>query len=161
VSRVRIGRIVGFHGLRGTLRIKSLTDFPERFDVGATVFLKGNPLKITEAGFHRGLIQIKLEGITDRTAAEAFRNEYLEAEEEERSDLEEGEFITADLIGLKVVDAKHGEIGKVDNVMLMPAHEMLEVGKVLIPLVAEFVESIDFEKGVIHTTLIDGMIDLN
>ncbi|HRV98862.1 MAG TPA: 16S rRNA processing protein RimM, partial [Aminobacteriaceae bacterium] len=31
MNRVRIGRIVGTHGLRGALKIVPLTDYPERF----------------------------------------------------------------------------------------------------------------------------------
>ena len=40
-SRVRIGRIVGVHGVRGRLKILPLTDSPERFETMESMAVYG------------------------------------------------------------------------------------------------------------------------
>ena len=88
--------------------------------------------------------------------AEKLQWVYVEAEFT-RPKLEEDEFVTEDLIGI-VVETTDGErLGAVEDVLCLPAHDVLQVGEILIPVVKEFVKDIDMEAELIKVTLIPGM----
>ena len=71
--------------------------------------------------------------------------------------MEEDEYLLEDLIGLKVVTVEGEELGVVDAIEDYPAHEILLVGEIMIPLVDEFIKDIDLEDGVMTVKLIYGM----
>ena len=51
-ERLVVARVRGFHGLRGTMRLESLTDrAEERFAVGKSLFVEGtdSPLTVAES----------------------------------------------------------------------------------------------------------------
>jgi 16S rRNA processing protein RimM len=154
-----VAQIVGSFGIRGELKIDPLTDFHARFAKGSRLRLKGNWLTVEAIREHRGRPLMKLEGVNDKTAADALQWEYLEAIVTERPVLEEDEFFVEDLIGLRVVSEDGRELGKIDDIVPNPAHDILQVGAVLIPVVKEFVKEIDLEAGVVTVHLIPGLAD--
>lgn len=153
-----IGRIVGAFGIQGEVKIDPLTDFWERFRKGSRLRLKGDWVTVEGYREHKGRPLLRLSGVKDATAAEALQWEYLEANVADRPELDEDEFFTADLIGLRVVSTDGRELGEVDDILENPAHEILEVGEVLIPVVKEFITGIDLDEGVITVQLIPGML---
>lgn len=157
-ERVRIGQIVGVHGIRGQVKVDPLTDFVERLSEGSRLFLRGDWVRVEKFQIHKGRPILGLSGVKDRNTAETLRGEYLEAILDQKPELEEDEFLVEDLIGLKVVDAAGKEIGFVEEVLAYPAQDILQVGEVLIPLVKEFVKSIDMEQNLITVELIPGML---
>ena len=50
-------------------------------------------------------------------------------------------------------------LGKVDQVLPYPAHDVLVVGKIMIPAVQEFVKEVDLEGKRIVVKLLEGMED--
>jgi 16S rRNA processing protein RimM len=155
----RVGQIVGAFGLKGLVKVVPLTDFLERFEKGSRLRLKGEWVEIEEFRIHKKRPLLKLSGITTATAAEALQWEYLEIPAAEKPELEEDEFLSEDLIGLKVVTVEGRELGEVDDVIPMPAHDVIQIGELLIPAVREFVKDIDFDANVMTVKLIPGMID--
>lgn len=153
---VRIGQIVGAHGLRGEVKVAPLTDFVARFAKGERLLLQGVWRKIEVSREHKGRPLLKLEGIDDISTAERLQWEYVEAEGP--PPVAEDEFRIEDLIGLAVYDQEGRLIGEVDNVLALPAQDVLQIGSTLIPLIKEFVESIDFEAERIDVRLIPGML---
>jgi 16S rRNA processing protein RimM len=154
----RIGRIVGAFGLRGEVKVEPLTDFWERFHKGSRLLLNGNWVTVQSYREHKGRPLITLSGVPDATAAEKLQWEYLEGVALERSELDEDEFFTEDLIGLKVVSTEGLELGVVEDVMESPAHDILVVGDSLIPAVKEFVTDVDLDNGVLTIKTIPGLI---
>ena len=69
------------------------------------------------------------------------------------------------LIGLQVVDAVHGPLGTLKEVLTHTAQQLYvvklaETGReLLIPGVRPFIEAVDLEAGVIHVRLIEGMLE--
>jgi len=155
---MQIGRIVGAHGLKGQVKVEPLTDFADRFAVGARVLLKGAWHTIETSTIHKGRPLIKLSEVNDLTAAEKFQWEYLEVAQDDRPDLDEDEFLIDDLIGLRVVTTEGRELGEVDDVLALPAQDVLQVGDILIPAVKEFVKDVDLDNEVITVQLIPGML---
>ena len=97
-----------------------------------------------------------LTGVDSCEAAEDLKWAYLTALADERPELEEDEYVSADLVGLMVVeDGK--ELGVVEDVVRSTENDLLKVGGVLIPAVRRFVKKVDIEGGTIEVELINGM----
>jgi 16S rRNA processing protein RimM len=146
---------VGAFGLKGQLKVDSLTDFLERFEPGARLLLRGEWVEVEAMSIHKGRPLLKLRGVDNITAAEKLQWEYLEALG--RPELDEDEFLAEDLVGLKVMTEAGEELGVVDEVLPYPAQDILKVGEIMIPLVKEFVKNIDEPSGTITVHLIPGM----
>jgi 16S rRNA processing protein RimM len=157
-GNVRVGRIVGAHGLKGEMKVQVLTDFVERLEVGRRLRLKGDWITVSGAREQNGRLLLRLSGIDHIDAAKALFGEYLEAPADERPDLDEDEYVSGDLVGLVVVTNLGQEIGKVTNVLPLPAHDVLVVGDVMIPAVKQFVKQVDLKNGRIVVELIEGML---
>src|SRR3989304_7177429 len=71
---VTVGRVIGPHGLRGEVRVRLETDFPERFTRMRSAFLvrdgRAETVEITGARPHRGGILLTVAGINDVSRAE-------------------------------------------------------------------------------------------
>ena len=168
---LEIGKIVTAHGLKGEVRVYPDSDFPERFEApgrrwmlrpGAT---EPEPIELISGYLleGKGLYVLQLEGIGDRTQAEALRGCKLLVPASDRPELTEGEFHVADLIGLAVFDqASQTLIGTVTDI-LPAGQDLLEVthatGKVLIPFVEPIVPIVDLDQGRIEITPPPGLIN--
>jgi 16S rRNA processing protein RimM len=161
MSNVRVGRIVGARGLKGEVKVEILTDFIERLDVGSRLRLKGNWVTVDQARLQKDRLIMKLAGIDTIDQAEALQWEYLEAPADQRPELDEDEYVTAALVGLDVVTTSGESLGKVDDVLLMPAHDVFVVSGIMIPAVKRFVKEIDLPNRRITVELIEGMRDAN
>jgi 16S rRNA processing protein RimM len=157
-GNVRVGRIVGAHGLKGEMKVEVLTDFVEKLEVGRRLRLKNEWVNVTAAREQNGRLLLKLSGVEDVDTAKALFGQYLEVPEGERPELDEDEYISADLVGLSVVTTGGKEIGKVTDVLLMPAHDVLVVGEVMIPAIKQFVKHVDLPNKRIVVELIEGML---
>lgn len=154
-KRTPVGKIVGAFGIRGQVKVEMITSFESRFDKGNILYLDGKPYKIETSQFHKGRPLIKLAGINTMTEAEQLQWKILEAEGE--PELEDDEYLMEDLVGLKVVTVEGEEIGEVDDIEDYPAHEVLVVGEIRIPLIEEFVKDIDLDNEIMTVRLIYGM----
>lgn len=156
-SLVAIGRVLKPHGVRGELRVQILTDFPERFDETPEVRLVSPEglvlLKAVESvRFHSGWVLMKLAGIQDPENAGRFRGWLVSVPETELVGLEPDEYWHFELEGLEVRDEAGAVLGRLEEVLQTPGHDLYSVrgasGEILIPAVAEFVRSVDLEAGV-------------
>ncbi|MEI7984799.1 MAG: ribosome maturation factor RimM [Armatimonadota bacterium] len=154
-KRTPVGRIAGAFGLRGQLKVELITNFPARFEKGGILFIDGVQHKIQESQIHKGRPLIKLSGIDHISVAEKLQWKILEAEGE--PELEEDEFLLEDLIGLKVITVDGEELGLVEDIEDYPAHEVVLVAGIRIPLVDNFITDIDLEAGIMTVKLIYGM----
>jgi 16S rRNA processing protein RimM len=145
-ERLVVGQVRGFHGLKGTVRVESLTDRPEeRFAVGRTLFREGAkaPLTITEAAPDSLGWRLRFAEVPDRTAAESLRDVYLEAVVAPGEELARGEFYWHEVIGARVSDVDGTLLGEVVDVYRAGGAEVVvvrgPVGEVDVPLVRSVV----------------------
>lgn len=115
-------------------------------------------LKIKSVRMQNEIFLIKFEGFNSLTEVEDLKG--LELFTSDRPELEEDEYIKEDLIGLSVYSTEGELIGKVIDLRFLPSQELLVVkgeGKkeILIPLIAEFVVSINDK---IIVKVIEGLI---
>jgi 16S rRNA processing protein RimM len=145
-ERLVVGRVRGFHGLKGTVRVESLTDRPgERFAVGRSLFVEGSgeELTIVEAEPDQLGWRVRFAQLPDRTSAESIRDAYLEAEVGPGQQLGRGEFYWHDVIGTKVVALDGSPLGEVTDLYRAGGAEVVVVrgpaGEVDVPLVRSVV----------------------
>src|SRR5688500_6839082 len=105
--KVCLGVVVGPHGIRGEVRLKSFTARPA--DIAAYGDLTDESgtrrLRLSVTGEGRGALRARLSGVTDRNAAEALRGVRLYVDRAVLPDTIEDEYYHANLIGLAVMSA--------------------------------------------------------
>lgn len=141
-----VGQVRGFHGLRGTVRIESLTDREdERFAVGKVLYREGDesPLTIAEAYADAVGWRVRFVEVADRTAAESLRDVYLEALMDPGQELPGGEFYWHQVIGSAVTDIDGSALGEVVDVYRAGGADVIVVegaaGELDVPLVRSVV----------------------
>ncbi|MEO3428098.1 ribosome maturation factor RimM [Pelagibius sp. CAU 1746] len=130
---VCLGVMVGAHGVRGLVKVKTFTEAPEDVAAYGPVSDKAGrrrwTLQVTgPAPGKRDVVLAKVEGVGDRDAAQALHGTELYVERSALPALAEEEtFYHADLIGLSVEDPEGRELGKVAAVENYGAGDFLEV----------------------------------
>ena len=158
------------HALRGELRIRLLTDYPERIAKLETVYLadKPEPSKTTPyrvEGMRRngdfGLL--KLGGIDDRNQADRLRGLFVLIDIEHAVPLEADEFYLYQLIGLHVETSDGETLGTLVEVLETGANDVYIVespryGEVLVPVTDETIIKTDVQAGVVIVKLPEGLL---
>jgi len=127
LKRIALAAVAGAHGVRGELRLKLFTDSAENLKRYPTVFVGGIERKLESVRPGPSGAVVRIEGIADRSAAEALRGSLVEVERSALPPLDEGEYYHADLIGLACVDREGRELGRVIAVENYGAGDLLEV----------------------------------
>ncbi len=156
-GHITIGRIVGTFGLKGFIKVWPDTDFPERFGEGRVVFLEGEPKKIVGCRWHKTQVRIRLEGFTKIGQAETVIGKDLTVPASDKPELEPGEYMVSDLIGLKVYDESGRLLGSLDEVIPAPAADIYRIGDMMVPAVSEFIREVDLKARRMILRLIPGM----
>ncbi|HSV27956.1 MAG TPA: ribosome maturation factor RimM [Candidatus Omnitrophota bacterium] len=153
-SRVCVGAVVGAHGVRGGVRIKSFTDCPQ--DVGSYGPVEDESgerrFKLKVTGEAKGLVIATLEGVKDRDAAEALRGTRLYVPRARLPKLEEDEFLVSDLVGLEARNEAGEVVGIVRGVADFGAGEVVDIalkagGSLMVPFTKAAVPEVDVRGG--------------
>ncbi|MBS9338451.1 ribosome maturation factor RimM [Fructobacillus sp. M2-14] len=165
----KIGTIVNTHGIRGELKVKAITDFAEeRFAKGAVIYRKDNSGYIKEnmekARMHKGMWLITFAGVTNINDVEPFKGQDLFVSEEDRDDLEDGEYYYSEIIGCEVQDEEGEVIGTVKEIMETGANDVWIVKRAsgkdaLIPVIPDVVKDVNVEKQTIVIDVLEGLLD--
>ena len=145
-ERLVVARVRGFHGLRGTMRLESLTDRAEqRFAVGKSLFLEGSdaPLTVVESEPDSLGWRVRFAEVMDRTAAESLLDAYLEAAVAPGEELSRGEFYWHQVVGASVADVDGSELGEVVDIYRAGGADVMVVsgpaGELDVPLIRSVV----------------------
>ncbi len=157
---IETGMIINTHGLRGDVKIDPWADSPADFCEFERLFVEGREYRVTSARVQKRFVIAHLEGVEDIDAAEAMKNKTVYVPRED-IDLEEGEYLLEDLMGLTAVDDATGELlGRVTGILNPPGGDVLVITgarEVLVPLREEFITGVDFEAGEVRIAMIEGL----
>jgi 16S rRNA processing protein RimM len=165
-----LGEILRPHGVRGELRMRVFTDYPERIAEKSQLILAENEegkrarqLKLESMRMHQNYALLKFEGVDDRDAADLFRELLVLVEIDDAVPLEEGEFYLYQVIGLQVVTDEGETLGTVKEVMETGANDVYIVeseryGEVLLPAIPSIIVRTDVEAGIVTVHLMDGLL---
>src|SRR5512138_3505419 len=163
MSLVRIGKVVRAVGLKGHLGIGGMDVALGELAVVSLRRGEGAPevRRILEARPQGRVWAVKLEGVADRTAAEALVGSEVLAEREELGEAGEDRHYWTDLEGLPVVTTAGVAIGTVTGLYETGGVDVLVVtgerGEKLVPL-APYVE-VDLALGRIVVDAPEGLLD--
>ena len=170
-----VGLITSCHGIKGELKVKSLTDFEERFlKPGMRWLQKENEppleMKLT-SGFRqpgRATFIISLEGINTRNDAEQLKKFKILVKTDNLPRLQKEEFHLLELINLQVKTLENEKlkiIGKVldlenekNNLLVIQLFKNQKV--VLIPFVEEIVPLVDIKNNFLIINPPKGLLEL-
>lgn len=166
---IAVGEITGAHGIKGLVKVASLTDFPgERFAPGSELYLAKTGQKVTvlSAGVHKGLYLLGLSGIEDRDAAQALLHTYLQVPQSCLPELPQGEYYHFQLIGLQVYEGdKH--LGELTEVMQTGANDVYVItapggrkqAEILLPALKSCILGVDTAAGKMTVKIPEGLLD--
>jgi 16S rRNA processing protein RimM len=153
------GKIVNTHGIRGELRIQPWADSPEFLKGFRYLYIDEKPFELLAARAHKSFLIVQFKDVADVSAAMVLKNKVVSIDRAEAK-LPKGGFFIQDLIGASVVDGTGKELGRLDDVLELPANRVYVVKgerEILIPAVPEFILKTDVDAGLVTVRLIDGM----
>ena len=116
-ERVLVGVVVGAQGLGGILRVKSFTQNPTDLAAyGPVEDESGRRFRLRVTSQSKDAVMVRLEGVNDRTQAEALKGTRFYVARAALPAAEEDEYYLADLIGLMAERADGTPLGKVKAV---------------------------------------------
>lgn len=147
---LEVGKIVGVHGLRGTLKVQPWCDTPEFLCDFDFLYLDEGKTQccVQSAGVHKRVVLLNIAGVDSAEKAERMRGQVLYIDRED-APLEDGAHFIQDLLGLSVMDADTGEeYGKIAEIFQTGANDVYTVraadGKeYLVPAIDDVVKEID------------------
>ena len=162
---ITIGQILAPWGVKGKLKVKVVTDFPQRFTPSSTVYINRQPMTIDSAEWHKGNVIIKLSTIDSIEAAQRLKGQPLEIHHSQLKPLPEGQYYHFQLIGLEVWTTQGKLLGNITEILTAESNDTYIVhgtrGEILIPAIEDVVKSIDLNEGRIVIEPIEGLLSLN
>ena len=161
MSKVYVGKIVSFHGIKGEVRILSDFDFPDKaFLVGSNLIIDDKVYEIVSYRVHKNYHMVKFLGYDDIDDVLSLKNKKVYKEKKDII-LEDGEILDEDLITFKVL-TNEGKSGKIKEIFYASENNkilriLIDDREILIPRYSPFVKKIDKDKKVIEIEIIEGM----
>jgi 16S rRNA processing protein RimM len=159
-TAVTVGRITTAHGIRGEVKVEPLSDFPQRFQPGSTLWLDGAPHDVERGRPQGRSVIVKLSGVDTRTQAEALAGKALLAPEAARIE-DEGVYYLHDVIGLRVEDTAGEALGRLAEVLSTGSNDVYVVrgdrGELLLPALDDVIREVDVPGGRILVDIPEGI----
>ena len=149
-EKVCLGAIVGVHGIRGEVKVKSFSDDENHLTrYGALSNEAGDKtFELKIVGHSKELLRVKIKGVDDRNTAETLIGTGLYVARDVLPSLEDEEYYHTDLIGLEARLQNGDVIGVVNAIYNFGAGDLIELklgdGQLeMLPFTKQFVPVID------------------
>jgi 16S rRNA processing protein RimM len=163
-----VGKIVNTHGIKGEVRVQSLTDHPEeRYAEGSELVIEldsGNyqPVTVKSHRVHKSFDLLTFEEFTSINEVEKFKDKMLQVDEALLPELDEGEYYISQLIGADVYNESEQFIGTLKEIMLLPANDVWVVKRankedLLLPHIDSVILDVDIDKQKITVHVLEGL----
>jgi len=166
---VTIGEIVRVHGVRGDVRVRSLSDVPGRFTTLTQVTVAGpagarRPLVVRAVRPIANDYLVAFEGIDTPEAAAQLVGSLLEIAAEGAAPLPDGHYYQRDLVGMAVRTEEGKSVGTLAEILPTGANDVFvvrgEAGEErLIPATKEVVRTVDVPRRMMTIRGVPGLLD--
>ena len=161
LEKIKVGRIVNAHGIRGELRVQPRDADPNFITRFKTFEVDGKLVKPTENHVHKSVVLMKFPGVDDMDAALALKNKDIFVRRAD-ANLPQGQYFDEELLGLQVYNVETGALlGELTRVDPYPAHKVYTVQgerEYLIPAVPEvFIRSVSLDENRMDVVVLEGM----
>lgn len=156
---IKVAVIMGAHGIKGEVKLHSFVENPDFFEPISSLLdsagKKHFPIKIT--GKVKNAIIAKIDGVSDRNAAELLKGTELFTSASTLPTPDDGEFYHSQLIGLEARLTNNEKIGSITAIHNYGAGDIIEItmisGEVeMLPLAEPWVGEINIAEGFIIVT---------
>ena len=162
-----IGKVVALFGVHGELKVRLLTDIPNRFEELDEIYVgpAHHPYAIQSVRPYKGeMILLKLVGFDDTNAAEALRNADLSIPLSSLAQLPADSYYQHDILGLRVFTLDETYLGDIVDIITTGSNDVYAVKmpglpQALIPAIKDVIKQIDLQKHVMHIDPIPGLLD--
>jgi 16S rRNA processing protein RimM len=162
-----IGKVVAPLGIRGELKVLSLTDIPNRFSELEAVYLGPRHTRHLIKGFrpYKGeMVVLKLAGIEDANTAETLRNFDLTIPLDQLAKLPPDSYYQHDILGLHVRTIGGRELGTIVEIMVTGSNDVYIIqapdGKqMLVPAIKDVIQQVDLIRQIMYIDPIAGLLD--
>jgi 16S rRNA processing protein RimM len=168
-ERIPVGEVVGAHGVRGLLRIRSYNATSDLLASLETVELRGEDgtvevHRVVRATPHgRGTWLVALEDVTDRTAASTLAHRHVVVPPEALPPLDDDEFYHHELLGFSVETTTGAPLGTIAGTLSTGLNDVWVVRdgrrELLVPVIADVVRLIDRTARRVVVVPLDGLLD--
>ncbi len=162
-----IGKVVALFGVRGELKVRLLTDIPDRFAELEAIHVGPDHtlLPIQRIRPYKGeMIVLKLEGIDEANAAEPLRNQELSIPLSKLAKLPPGFYYQHDILGLHVYTLAGQDLGTIDDIIVTGSNDVYSIktpngSQILIPAIKDVIKQIDLKHHTMHIDPLPGLLD--
>lgn len=162
-----IGKVAAPFGVRGELKVRLLTDIPNRFEQLDVIYAGDDhhPYAIQNVRPYKAdMILLSLRGVNDANVAESLRGADLYIPLDRLAQLPAGSYYQHDIIGLRVFTLDEVYIGTVVDIITTGSNDVYVIKKqdgpqVLIPAIKDVITQIDLQKHVMRIDPIPGLLD--
>ncbi|MFC0233143.1 ribosome maturation factor RimM [Vagococcus entomophilus] len=165
-----VGKIVNTQGIKGEVRVISITDFPEkRYKKGHVLYLfqeHKEPITLTIATHrkHKNFDILSFEGHPTINDVEKYREGVLKIPETDMGELEENTYYYHQIIGLTVVEKTGEVLGKIKEILSPGANDVWVVQRenakdIYLPYIESVVLSVDLADKKVVVEIPEGLID--
>ncbi len=164
-----LGKIVKKYSFKGELLVKLDTDDPSIYTKMESVFIDKNksliPFFIERSSLHKStLLRVKFEDIDSEEDADKLLKSELYLPLEFLPQLTGNKFYYHEIVGFEAEDLSFGLVGIVKGVNDTTNQAILEIDRngseILIPLIDDFIKSVDRELKKIILEVPEGLIDI-
>ena len=164
-----LGKIVKKYSFKGELLVKLDTDDPSTYTKMESVFIDKNksliPFFIERSSLHKStLLRVKFEDIDSEEDADKLLKSELYLPLEFLPQLTGNKFYYHEIVGFEAEDLSFGLVGIVKGVNDTTNQAILEIDRngseILIPLIDDFIKSVDREQKKINLEVPEGLIDI-
>ncbi|HZS75599.1 MAG TPA: ribosome maturation factor RimM [Ktedonobacteraceae bacterium] len=162
-----VGRVVALFGVHGELKVRLLTDNPNRFAALEAVYVESEHTRyiIQSARPYKGeMIILKLKGVDSASAAESLRDSDLQIPVAELATLPPDSYYQHDILGLRVFTLHDVLVGNIVDILPTGGNDVYVIqtparGEVLIPAIKAVIKQIDLVRRTMHIDPMPGLLD--
>lgn len=158
---IEVGQIVNTHGIRGEIKLNPWTDnIYDLLEQGVFYLKDGKELHVWKSRIHKNCLIIQFAEISDVDTAQKYKGTVLFTE---KTELPEGRYYIADLLGMEVFDC-NGRLGTLCDVFQTGANDVYEVknsaGKsIYIPVIDGVILTVDVKARRMEVSLPKGLLE--
>jgi len=164
-----LGKIVSKYSFKGEVLVKLDTDEPEIYEKMESVFVELGknlvPFFIEKSQLHKSsLLRVQFEDVRDESTANSLLGQGVYLPLSQLPALSGNQFYYHEVIGFKLMDEKHGDIGIIESINDSASQVLFEAKKegtkLLIPLSDDIVTKVDRLAKTIFVRTPEGLVDL-
>ena len=166
LDTVTVGLIERSFGVKGEVKVRSLSDVPGRFETLTRVSLVAKSEKTLDTSVTHvrrtgtGFI-VGFAGLTSPEEAGLWRGALIQVPHGTVPALPDGQYYECDLVGLTVQTEQGQPVGVLEQILELPGNPLFVIRQgskeILIPAAKELVRAVDLERRIMTVRMIDGL----